>query len=65
MPQKPKADRNQGAASKEAEKTQSERFLETARSIGVDESGRKFERALRKIAPPNNATRKKGREGSS
>ncbi len=54
MPQKPKArgsTRKTGAASKT--KTQSERFIETARAFGVDESGKEFERALSKIAPPN------------
>lgn len=66
MPQKPKASggpRKTGAASKA--KTQPTRFIEAARAIGVDESGREFERALRKIAPPNNAMRKKGRGRSS
>lgn len=52
MPQKSKArgsTRKTGAASKE--KTQSERFIEAARAIGVDESGKEFERALKKIIP--------------
>jgi hypothetical protein len=31
---------------------QSERFKETARKHGVDESGETFERAFRKIVPP-------------
>jgi len=30
---------------------QSERFKETARELGVDESGEAFERALRRIVP--------------
>jgi hypothetical protein len=34
------------------EKPQRDRFIETARDIGVDESGAEFERALKKIAPP-------------
>lgn len=36
------------------EKTQSERFIETAKALGADEndkSGRKFERAFKKVAP--------------
>lgn len=33
------------------DKEQSERFIETARSLGVDESGKEFERALKKIVP--------------
>ena len=65
MPQKPKArkgpskakskDRSKGAK----EKTQAERFIETARAIGVDESGREFEDSLRKMIP------KRGRQGVS
>jgi hypothetical protein len=35
-----------------SEKTQAERFIETARLIGVDESGREFDAALEKIARP-------------
>lgn len=34
-----------------SDKEQSERFMETARELGVDESGEEFERALRKIIP--------------
>jgi hypothetical protein len=33
------------------DKKQSERFIETARELGIDESGEQFERALRNIAP--------------
>jgi len=36
----------------EAEKTQAERFIEAARSLGVDESGKEFERVLTRIIPP-------------
>lgn len=46
MARKPKAVRP------EAEKTQAERFLETAREIGADETGEAFERALDRIVPP-------------
>jgi hypothetical protein len=31
---------------------QSERFKETARKLGADETGKAFERAFEKIAPP-------------
>jgi hypothetical protein len=34
---------------------QSERFKETARELGVDETGEQFERAFRQIAPPRRA----------
>jgi hypothetical protein len=34
------------------EKSQRERFIETARAVGVDETGAEFEAALKKIAPP-------------
>lgn len=37
---------------KATEKPQRERFIEAARAIGVDESGKEFEKALRKIVPP-------------
>lgn len=50
MSQKPKAGRSQSAAGKK-QKAQSERFIETARAIGVDETGREFERALAKVVP--------------
>ena len=54
MAQKPKA---RGAPDKkrtsaENQKAQSDRFIETARMFGVDESGKEFERALKKITPP-------------
>jgi hypothetical protein len=50
MPQKPKArgSTHKTGASPEA-KTQSARFIETARTLGVDESGKEFEKALRRI----------------
>jgi hypothetical protein len=56
MAQKPKARRGKATprdrSAKEApQKTQSERFIEAAREIGVDESGKEFEKALRKIVP--------------
>ena len=34
------------------DKSQSERFIETARKLGVDETGKEFERALERIVPP-------------
>ena len=37
---------------KKAEKPQSERFKETARTIEVGESGNLFERMFRKVVPP-------------
>ncbi len=51
MARKPKAVRP------EAEKSQAERFLETAREIGVDETGEAFERAVEKIVPPKRPQR--------
>jgi hypothetical protein len=33
------------------DKEQSERFIETARELGVDESGEKFKHALERIVP--------------
>ncbi len=57
MPQKPTTRKDQGKAKArgrsegEAEKAQGERFIATAREIGVDETGAEFEVALGKIAP--------------
>jgi hypothetical protein len=34
-----------------SDKEQSERFIETARRLGVDESGKDLEKTFRKIAP--------------
>lgn len=33
-------------------KTQSERFIEAARMVGVDESGKEFDRALKRLVQP-------------
>jgi hypothetical protein len=38
---------------------QSQRFVETAKALGVDESGKEFERALKIIHPPVKAKRRK------
>jgi hypothetical protein len=38
-------------AAKAKEKTQRERFIEAARAIGVDETGKEFEAALDKLVP--------------
>jgi hypothetical protein len=53
MGAKPK-DRGSPSKTKKAkaEKPQKERFIETARKIGVDETGKEFERLFAKIAPP-------------
>ncbi len=34
------------------DKAQSERFIETARERGIEETGEAFERAFKKIVPP-------------
>jgi hypothetical protein len=39
------------AKHKLTDKEQSERFKQTARKLGVDESGRSFENAMQRIAP--------------
>lgn len=56
MAQKPKAGgpakRAAKAAAKAKEKPQRERFIEAARSIGVDETGKEFDQSLRRIIPP-------------
>jgi hypothetical protein len=40
------------ALPKAKEKSQRERFIEAARDVGVDESGREFDRVLKAIIPP-------------
>lgn len=53
MSQKPKARGSKSKAKKpkETQEEQSARFIETARAIGVDESGKSFEKAIREIVP--------------
>jgi hypothetical protein len=51
MAHKPKAGSPKKSA-KSKEKTQRERFIETARAIGVDETGREFEAAITKMLKP-------------
>jgi hypothetical protein len=47
------------AAKKKApDKSQKERFIKTARELGVDETGKTFERALKKIVPRKRARAK-------
>jgi hypothetical protein len=66
MPQKSKARASASKAGKigarksasSDEKTQAGRFIETARLLGVDESGKEFERALSRIAPAKKTSRK-------
>ncbi len=53
MGKKPKVRRDMGDDRGESEqKAQSERFIETARKIGVDETGKEFEKAIKAIATP-------------
>ena len=62
MDQKPKAGSPKKKAAKaKKEKTQRERFIETAREIGVDESGKKFEQLFGKIARPTRSAGRKER----
>jgi hypothetical protein len=37
---------------KKKEETQKDRFIKAARSIGVDETGKEFEAAIKKIVSP-------------
>lgn len=52
MARKPEAGGGKGAAAPAEGKTQGERFIETARAAGVDETGEEFERAFAKIVHP-------------
>ena len=55
MGEKPKARGSKAKTSdrsaEEKQKAQSERFIEAARAIGVDETGKEFDLALAKIMP--------------
>jgi hypothetical protein len=63
MPQKSKARgsasnaKGKGSGAGTAQKSQSERFIETARMLGVDESGKEFDRALKRIIPIKRASK--------
>jgi hypothetical protein len=59
MGAKPKARGPKKQAKKAKEKPQKARFIEAARKIGVDESGREFERLLKRVVPPKTKTRRK------
>jgi hypothetical protein len=41
-------------ADKEIQKAQGERFIETARELGVDESGKDFEKVFKKVVRRSN-----------
>lgn len=52
MAQRPKAKpKRKGPKGTNTDKAQSARFIETARQLGVDESGSDFERAFVRIVP--------------
>jgi hypothetical protein len=42
------------------DKDQAERFKETARQLGVDETGEAFEKAFERVVPPVRPGRKSG-----
>lgn len=52
-----KAEKPKPKPKKKPDKDQAERFKETARQLGVDETGETFERAFNKIAPPKPITK--------
>ncbi len=51
-----KAEKPKPKPKKKPDKDQAERFKETARQLGVDESGEAFEQAFKKVVPPKTAT---------
>lgn len=55
MVQRPKG-KSKRSGPKNTDKVQSERFKETARRLGADESGEAFERTFRKVVPPRRAS---------
>jgi hypothetical protein len=50
MAQRPKA-KPKRKSPRNTDKEQSERFIETARKLEADESGKRFERAFKRILP--------------
>jgi hypothetical protein len=56
MAQRPKVKRKQRRP-KDTDPYQSERFIETARKLGVDESGKAFDRAFKKLVPPRQSSK--------
>lgn len=52
MAEKPKPQPKRKPQRKMTKAEQSERFTETARKLGADESGEAFERAIDTIVPP-------------
>jgi hypothetical protein len=52
MAPKPQARSPAKQAEKAKEKPQRERFIEVAHAVGVDETGKKFERLFKKVLPP-------------
>ena len=51
MAKKAGAPKKRKATPKLTDKKQSERFIETARKLGVDESGEGFEEAISRVLP--------------
>jgi len=47
------------------DKAQSERFIETARKLGIEETGEAFDRAFEKVAPPKRTIPPAGSQGGS
>jgi hypothetical protein len=52
MAEEPKPPPKRKPRRKMTKAEQSERFKETARKLGADETGEEFERVFRKIVPP-------------
>jgi hypothetical protein len=57
MGQRPRA-KPKRKSRKNTDKEQSERFIEAARAIGVDETGKEFDRALKRLVPARKARQK-------
>jgi hypothetical protein len=59
MPKKPKARRGASKKTKaQKDKAQSERFIETARKLGVDETGKRFDLAFNEIIAPKHGAKR-------
>lgn len=55
----PKRPTKRKAPSSQKSQSQKQRFIETAKKLGVDESGKSFEKAFAKIVPPKKASGQK------
>ena len=59
-PSKPKKKASKGSAPKMTPAQQSALFVKTAKEVGVDESGKAFERAIKEVVKVKSPTKTRG-----